>query len=113
MDLFIRVSLFLWIPVGILSTASTACSEEDADNATSIEFKHVFGNMAYEFSQKPKSWYQAQESCKERGGKLLRALNCKTKSFLQDFSKERHTKNLTWWVATGVLGQYQGPVIGE
>ncbi|CAB1339549.1 unnamed protein product [Coregonus sp. 'balchen'] len=53
--------------------------------------------MAYEFSQKPKSWSQAHESCKERGGKLLRDLNCKTKSFLQDFSKERHTKDLTWW----------------
>nr|XP_046201047.1 polycystic kidney disease protein 1-like 2 [Oncorhynchus gorbuscha] len=67
--------------------------------------------MAYEFSQKPKSWYQAQESCKERGGKLLMALNCKIKSFLEDFSNERHKEKLTWWVATGVLGQYQGPVI--
>lgn len=113
MDLFIRASLFLWISVGIVSTASTACSEEDADNTTSMKFKHVFENMAYEFSQKPKSWYQAQESCKERGGKLLMTLNCKIKSFLEDFSNERHTKKLTWWVATGVLGQYQGPVIGE
>ncbi|KAJ7986028.1 hypothetical protein DPEC_G00346570 [Dallia pectoralis] len=54
------------------------------------------------------SWSQAQESCQKRGGELLKALDCNTKSFLQEFSKERQT----WWVATGMLGQYQGPVIG-
>ncbi|XP_046897808.1 polycystic kidney disease protein 1-like 2 isoform X2 [Hypomesus transpacificus] len=104
MDLLIRVSLFLWIAFGQITWAEK-CKQENVDQDTLKVFKHVFQNVCYEFIETPKNWSQAELACSQRGGQLLKVMDCEVKTFLQNFTQD--TK-LNWWVGEGILGTYQG-----
>lgn len=116
MDLLIRTCLFLWIAVGYLSMASEPCKDdEDKTKYSSVvaHFKHVFRNVCFEFAEGHETWSQARGACTQRGGELLKVMNCPVKKFLQNFTKERNTANHTWWVGEGLLGEYQESMLGE
>ncbi|XP_062327815.1 polycystin-1-like protein 2 [Osmerus eperlanus] len=69
-------------------------------------------NVCYEFIETPKNWSQAELACSQRGGQLLKVIDCEVKTFLQNFTQDRNYTKLNWWVGEGILGTYQGNLVG-
>lgn len=57
-------------------------------------FENIHGDFAYDFVEESMSWAEAQKSCEDREGHLLRDLNDEVKEFLQSLS----TGPGRWWV---------------
>ncbi|KAG7468572.1 hypothetical protein MATL_G00144330 [Megalops atlanticus] len=89
------LSVLFWIPGTVLSEANVSCAEG------MVQFR----NACYEFVQEPRSWSEADRYCRGRGGKLMQALNCKIKTFLEE--NVTHPRNQSWWVGQGLLGEYK------
>lgn len=114
MDLSIRGLFLLWTVVGFVSLAATQCTNENSKgNGLEVvaQFKNVFRNVCYEFSETTMSWSGAQAACVQRGGELLTLIDCPVKEFLRNFTKKRNYGRLTWWVGEGVPGKFLGTTL--
>lgn len=114
MDLFIRGLFLLWTVVGFVFLAATECNNGNSVNdglEVVAQFKNVFRNVCYEFAETTMSWSGAQAACVQRGGELLTLIDCPVKEFLRNFTENRNTENLTWWVGEGVPGKFLGTTL--
>ncbi|KAI7814355.1 polycystic kidney disease protein 1-like 2 [Triplophysa rosa] len=92
-----RVPVYCWISIVLMSLAISIDGTEDDGhqlyNYDSI-FENIHGDITYDFVEESMSWAEAQKSCEDRRGHLLRDLNDEVKEFLQTLS----TGPGRWWV---------------
>lgn len=92
-----QVPVYCWISIVLMSLAISIDGKEDdghhQNNYDSI-FENIDGDVAYDFVEESMSWAEAQKSCEDRGGHLLRDLNDEVKEFLRTLS----TGPGRWWV---------------
>lgn len=69
-------------------------TEENGHQLYDSTFENIHGDISYDFVEESMSWAEAQKSCEDRGGHLLRYLNDEVKEFLQTLS----TGPGRWWV---------------
>ncbi|KAA0723908.1 Polycystic kidney disease protein 1-like 2 PC1-like 2 protein [Triplophysa tibetana] len=89
--------VYCWISVILMSLAiSIDGTEDDGHHQYGYDsrFENIHGDVAYDFVEESMSWAEAQKSCEDRGGHLLRDLNDEVKEFLQALSKGPGR----WWV---------------
>lgn len=118
MPILTILCVLLCIDRCILSAAATnrprpTTCEEEFSNYTGL-LQTEFNDVVYEFSSEVASWTKANKTCGERGGQLLRALNCDINAALQDMLEAKDRKAEAWWVGQSIMGKYEkNPFNGE
>ncbi|XP_054900721.1 polycystic kidney disease protein 1-like 2 [Poeciliopsis prolifica] len=105
--MLLQTIILLWISYGRLSLTEKCETCPYGNLTASCEF--VWQNVCLEFVEESKTWNQARSSCEERGGKLLNVLNNSIQMFLSNITREKNTRNFTWWVEKGVQAHHRDP----
>ncbi|XP_076879583.1 polycystin-1-like protein 2 [Brachyhypopomus gauderio] len=105
MALLRQIFIYCWISGTFLATSDFCGDNSNGPTYTDVA-KCVLENICYEFAMVPQTWAQARDTCENRGGKLLRVLDCKVKQFLLNLSVEVGATTGAWWVSKPLMGLY-------